>query len=182
MESPEGLAGDIVESVELGQEFIDKLDRELAELDGVIDRAVRDNEVVKRLQTIPGVGRVIATTLYATVGDIRRFRSARELCSYAGLVPSVRQSGDVERMGRITKQGNGALRSVLVQGAHRVSFLQSKQAEALRERFHRMYEHRGRRKIAIVATARHMLRIAYYVWRDEVPYRPPKSKEADEAR
>ena len=125
---------------------------------------------------------MIATTLYATVGDIRRFRSARELCSYAGLVPSARQSGDVERMGRFTKQGYGALRSVLVQGAHRVSLLNSKQGKALRERFERMYEHGGRRKIAIVATARHMLRIAYYVWRDEIPYKPPKSKEADEVR
>lgn len=61
---------------------------------------------VQRLQTIPAVGEKVALTIYAWVGDVSRFGTARQLCAYAGLVPSVRQSADKAVTGRITKEGS----------------------------------------------------------------------------
>jgi transposase len=55
------------------------------------------------LQTIPGVGQLAATTIYAWVGDVRRFPDAKALAAYAGLVPSARQSGEVQLLGSITR-------------------------------------------------------------------------------
>ncbi|MBK7583381.1 MAG: IS110 family transposase [Myxococcales bacterium] len=61
---------------------------------------------IARLTTIPAVGERVATMIHAWVGDVRRFRSARELASYAGLVPSVWQSDKAHRTGGITKEGS----------------------------------------------------------------------------
>jgi transposase len=105
------------------------------------------------------------------VGDVRRFPNAKALAAYAGLVPSVRQSGDVQRLGSITKTGSKALRSTLVQAAHvTASRCRSPEAEPLQAIAERVRGSRGRRKIAIVALARHLLRIAYYVLRDGTVY------------
>jgi transposase len=127
--------------------------------------------VVARLKTIPGIGPVAAATLFATIGDIGRFRNARMLAAYAGLVPSVRQSGDSNQVGRITKEGSRPLRAVLVQCAHVVTRSSNDASAPLRAYFDRIRGTRGRRKIALVALARHLLRIAFHVWKDATPYR-----------
>ncbi len=62
------------------------------------------------LTTIPGIGYFSALLIYAEIGDINRFPNSKKLCSYAGLVPTVRQSGNRVIRGRITKEGNGLLR------------------------------------------------------------------------
>jgi len=137
------------------------------------DREGHIHEAIGRLRTIPGVGELTATTIYAWVGDVRRFPDAKALAAYAGLVPSIRQSGEVQRLGSITKTGSKALRSTLVQAAHvlmsRCRSAETKPLQAIGERVHTS---RGRRKIATVALARHILRIAYYLLRDNTIYEP----------
>jgi len=174
LEQSMGLERDVLGAVGMSERFIAVFDEEVAYLDGKLAALTREVQEAQRLQTIPGIGPVTAMTIYACVGDIRRFPNARLLCAYAGLVPSVRQSGQVALHGRITKQGSGPLRSALIQGAHRVSVSKSSKAAPLACVYQRIRGSRGRRKIALVALARHLLRISYYVWRDNAEYDPQR--------
>jgi transposase len=97
---------------------VDFLGEEVAALDRQIaKRAVADPQF-RRLMTIPGVDVGTAAAVLASIGDIRRFSSARELVAYLGLDPTSRQSGESPaRGGRISKRGNPQARSVLVEAA-----------------------------------------------------------------
>jgi transposase len=80
----------------------------------------RANKASRRLETIPGVGVITATALVATIGDASQFRSGRQLAAWLGLVPRQHSSGGKERLGRISKRGDGYLRKLLVHGARTV--------------------------------------------------------------
>jgi len=80
----------------------------------------RANEASRRLETIPGVGVITATALVATIGDASQFNSGRQLAAWLGLVPRQYSSGGKERLGRISKRGDGYLRKLLVHGARTV--------------------------------------------------------------
>jgi transposase len=71
----------------------------------------------RRLETIPGVGYITATAIAATVTDPAQFRSGREFAAWLGLTPRQNSSGGKERLGRISKMGDGYLRTLLVVGA-----------------------------------------------------------------
>jgi transposase len=77
----------------------------------------RSNEASRRLETIPGVGVITATALVATIGDATQFHSGRQLAAWLGLVPRQHSSGGKERLGRISKRGDGYIRRLLVHGA-----------------------------------------------------------------
>ena len=74
-------------------------------------------EEVKRLQCLRGVSFITAVGLLAELGDLRRFKSARQLMAYTGLVPSENSSGNSVRRGRITKTGNATVRWMLIESA-----------------------------------------------------------------
>jgi transposase len=80
----------------------------------------RSSEASRRLATIPGVGVITATALVATIGDGSQFRSGRQLSAWLGLVPRQHSSGGKDRLGRISKRGDGYLRRLLVHGARTV--------------------------------------------------------------
>ncbi len=77
----------------------------------------RGNEASRRLEAIPGVGVITATALVATIGDASQFHSGRQLAAWLGLVPRQYSSGGKERLGRISKRGDGYIRRLLVHGA-----------------------------------------------------------------
>jgi len=77
----------------------------------------RENQTSQRLATIPGVGIITATALAASISDPGLFRSGREFAAFLGLVPRQNSSGGKDRLGRITKKGDGYLRKLLVVGA-----------------------------------------------------------------
>jgi len=77
----------------------------------------RQDEASQRLATIPGVGIITATALAASVTDPHLFRSGREFAAFLGLVPRQNASGGKDRLGRISKMGDGYLRKLLVVGA-----------------------------------------------------------------
>ena len=91
--------------------------RRIGELDERLRTRAREDEVCRRLMTIPGVGPITATALAATIGDAKAFASGRHLAAWLGLVPRQRSSGGKERLGGISKAGDGYLRRLLVQGA-----------------------------------------------------------------
>jgi len=146
---------------------IDFLDETLDRLAGEIDRRLLPFEpTIALLDTIPGVDRTGAMMLIAeTGGDMRRFPSDAHLCSWAALCPGQNESAGKRRSGA-TRHGNRYLRGTLIQCALAAT---RKQGSALQARYHRVKRHRGHKK-AIVAVAHQILRIAYFIMRDGVPY------------
>ncbi len=80
----------------------------------------RSSAASRRLAAIPGVGVITATALVATIGDASQFRSGRQLSAWLGLVPRQHSSGGKQRLGRISKHGDGYIRRLLVHGARTV--------------------------------------------------------------
>lgn len=153
------------EIITLGQR-IKSIDRELKQ-------RVRDDERVRRLCTIPGIGYVTATALVAFVGHVRRFRSGRYFASYLGLTPREWSSGARRWLGRISKRGDVYLRTLLIQGARSVLLSASRvqSLDRLRAWALRLKSTRGHNK-AVVAVANKMSRFVWAVWRDEREFEP----------
>jgi len=125
------------------------------------------------LMTIPGMGYYSALLTKSEIGDVNRFPSAKQLCSYAGLVPSTYASGNTCFHGHITKQGSRWLRWILVEAAiHAV-----KRPGVLR-RFYFKIERKKGGQIAKVAAARKLLEWIYHILRDGRTY-PEMEKIAD---
>ena len=76
----------------------------------------RANEASRRLATIPGIGPITASAIAATVPDAGQFSSGRQFAAWLGLTPKPRSSGGKERLGRISREGNGYIRRLLVIG------------------------------------------------------------------
>jgi len=127
----------------------------------------REAEAREILKTAPGVGPVTAEVVLSELGDISRFRNAKAVCAYAGLVPVVRQSGEKKSKDlKITKQGSGLLRWALVEAAWRL-VRESPKWAALFARL----RHRSGKKRAIVAVARKLLCVLYAMLRTSTPYK-----------
>ena len=88
---------------------------------------------MQRLLTIPGIGLLTATAIVGFVGDLRRFPSGRRFSSYLGLVPKENSSGDIRRLGRITKRGDSYLRTLLHAGRTRRAPSGQRQQEPARQ-------------------------------------------------
>jgi transposase len=127
----------------------------------------REAEARAILKTAPGVGFVTAEVILSELADISRFRSAKRVCAYAGLVPLVRQSGEKRSKDlKITKQGSGLLRWALVEAAWRLVRTSLKWGAL----FARL-RHRSGQKRAIVAVARKLLCVLYAMLKTSTPYK-----------
>ncbi len=93
------------------------LEPEIASAEQHIHAWHRSSEDSRHLESIPGIGPIIATALVASVSDPSIFKSGRELAAWIGLVPKQNSTGGKDRMGRISKQGDKYLRWLLVAGA-----------------------------------------------------------------
>ena len=96
-------------------------DREIEATTREIEELAKVDDRVDVLTQIRGVGRYTAMLIIAEIGDINRFPTARHVCSWAGLAPSVRSSDGKARLGHITRQGSPALRWALVEAAQKIT-------------------------------------------------------------
>lgn len=151
-------------------ERIALLSRQIHVLETVLLDHAEANPDFHRLRSIPGVGPTLALMILYEVGDISRFPSARDFCSYCRLVPGVAQSGDTSRRGRSSKQGNHYLKHAFSQAAvHAVRCYPN-----IRHAFERQQaKHRGRAKslIAYCVIAHKLGLAAYHVLRDATSYK-----------
>ncbi|MBI5035869.1 IS110 family transposase, partial [Candidatus Micrarchaeota archaeon] len=104
-----------------------------------VEVMAEDNYGARLLMTIPGVSHYSALMIMSEIGDFTRFPDAKHLCAYAGLVPSVYQSGKTRRTGHITKRGSRWLRWISIQCANRA--VQSN--NALRSFFSELEQSKG---------------------------------------
>ena len=119
---------------------------------------------MRRLQTIPGVGPRLSETVVAFLDDPNRFHNGKHVGSYVGLTPKQYQSGQMERQGRISGQGNKLLRNLLVEASW-VSLRYNPWASATYNRLLRGSP--SRKKIAITALARKLVVKCWAMLRDE---------------
>jgi transposase len=182
LKESEGADEILAQSLELCERMHSVLTEELKQVDALLHERAKSSPEVERLMTIPAVGERVALMIHAWVGEVSRFTSARQLASYAGLVPSVRQSGASHTLGGITRMGSPELRSMLVQAGHVLLFrCASETSLPLKALALRVHRGRARRKIAVVAAARYILRTAYYVLRDKTDYDPARLSPASSA-
>jgi len=139
--------------------------------DKQLQALARQLPTVEQLLTIPGIGILTATALLAFVGDVHRFRSCRHFASYLGLTPRERSSGTTRRMGRISKQGDVYLRTLLTHGARAVLWAATKhsQPDRLRTWALELQHRRGHNK-ATIALANKLARIVWAVWKRGTEY------------
>jgi transposase len=155
----QALPADERETVEACLRQVDFLAAEIAVIDRALAELALASEQMRRLMTLPGVNFVTAAALIGAIGDIDRFPTAAHLVSYIGFDPRVRQSGsEPARHGRISKQGPGEVRHLLVEAAWHAT----RSYGPLRVFAERIASKRGA-NVATVAVARKLVVIAWHM-------------------
>ena len=131
--------------------------------------AVRNDEVCRRLMTVPGVGPVVALTYRATVDVPARFRKSKSVGAVFGLTPARDQSGESDCPGAISRCGDEMMRTTLYEAAQ-VMLLRSAKWSWLKAWAMKIARHRGMKK-AIVALARRLAVIMHRIWIDGTEFR-----------
>jgi len=140
--------------LDLELKTLDVLWQQLQTVDTHLEKLAKQNNALKLLQTIPGVGRKTAEVIVAALDDPHRFQNARQVSAYAGLVPDQRQSGQTNRLGSITRRGSGLLRSALVEAAWAMLRYNPRAVQV----YQRICSgQKTRKKTAIIALARKLL-------------------------
>jgi transposase len=142
----------LTEQIEALTERVDTLERKIV-------AEVRRDDTMRRLTTIPGIGPITAATIQALVPDPGAFTSGRHFAAWIGLTPKMHSSGGKERLGKISKMGNPALRSLLVVGATAVS-RQVRRGATISPWLTALLARRPA-KVAAIALANKMARIAW---------------------
>jgi transposase len=140
-------------------EQIEALTERVDTLEGKIVAEVRRDDTMRRLTTIPGIGPITAATIQALVPNPGAFTSGRHFAAWIGLTPKMHSSGGKERLGKISKMGNPALRSLLVVGATAVS-RQVRRGATMSPWLTALLARRPA-KVAAIALANKMARIAW---------------------
>lgn len=140
----------------------------IAATESVIARLAANDEAVRLLRSVPGIGDFFSVLIRYEAGDISRFREAKKFASYTGLVPSTYSSGKRTIHGRLTKQGNKWLRWAFIEAVPPAV----RSSPYLRRYYERIKARRGR-KDARTATARKLAELAWTVWTERRCYREP---------
>jgi transposase len=170
----------------LGRQTLDRhlrqlrrLEEELTALTDELAVQAHADPRTRLLMTLPGVDFPVAQTLLAALGEVDRFPDGNRAAAYLGLVPSTHQSAEHCYHGRITKQGNSHARWMLVQAAQSLA----RHPGPLGVFFRRLQKKKNR-NVAVVATARKLVTIAWHMLRANEPYRyaQPATLEAKFSR
>jgi len=159
-----------LDSLELADAYEDRIislrrlighyDREIRRLDRQIHTWLRDDVGYREIQRIDGIGPVFAAVFVAEIGDVTRFTSPKQLCSWVGVTPRHRESDETVKRGPITKQGSALVRWAAIEAVARYQG-----GPPIRDAYRRIAETRGN-KIARVAAARRLLTLVFYGLRD----------------
>lgn len=135
-----------------------------------LQQVTQGNEMVRRLQTIPGVGPMTSYAMLAVVDDVSRFKNAGQFAAYLGLTPSVSASAEKRVLGNITRSGSEILRRYLIHGARAWMRYSPEKGDRNRIWAENVKDRRGMNK-SVVALAHRLARISFAVMRDQSEYR-----------
>ncbi len=141
----------------------------LARLTKQVQAIVREEEVCRRLMSVPGVGPITALAFRATIDRPERFRRSRDVGAHLGLTPARYQSGETDIQGKISRCGDELARTALYEAAHTL-LVRSKKWSALRAWGMRVARARGMAR-ARVAVARKLAVILHRMWSDGAEFR-----------
>ena len=157
--------------------LIDTFNKLIKQAEEKIRKVVKESEEGQFLISLPGIGFFLAYLVLVEIGEIGRFPSEKRLCSYAGLVPSVHQSGSRSYHGHVSHKCNRYLQWGMIEAAQRAKGI---------DPFLRSYAEKIRRKkgasVATVAVARRLMVIVYHLLKERRPYYPPKLKRNPSGR
>ncbi|MBB1492683.1 IS110 family transposase [Paracoccus sp. MC1854] len=121
VEDPDsGLPGPATATLQVLVVALAHLEIEIGKLDAEIARQAKENEVARRLMTVPGIGPLIATALAVLAPPPETFRKARDFAAWLGLTPRQHSTGGKQRLGATTRMGERSLRRLLILGANSV--------------------------------------------------------------
>jgi transposase len=140
-------------------ERLEFLERQCIPLENNVRMNARANDDVKLLMSIPGVDYYLASLLSSFIGDVNRFPSDDHLASFFGIVPTSRDSADVKRRGRMTKDGSSIARWALSVMVDTVT----QHNEPIREYYASVKKRTSSGKLAHVSTMRKLTRMLYHM-------------------
>lgn len=161
------------------QSLLELLKLTKAQIEGFEKRmkeTLASTKELQLLQTLPGVGFILAAVILLEVGDIKRFGSASQFCGYSGTTPRVHASGDRFRHGQLRNDVNRYLKWAFIEAANQVAVSRTrKPSRHVSELYLRIRKKRGHQKAA-GAVARHLAEATYYMLSKGVPYRDPGNR------
>lgn len=171
LQLPEATRGVLDDQVEL----LDLLEEQITEIETWMEANLQDDDVVRLLITIPGIGRILAHVIRAEIGEIERFGSRRHLNSYAGLAPLSDDSAERHGRRHCSPHCNHTLRWALIEAAGAVvGSKRTKTGLALRNLYARLTGRKGYAKQqAKVAVARELAQLVYIIWKSGEAYHEP---------
>ena len=121
VEDPDrGLPAEAIATLKVLVAALVHLEAEIKKLDGEIERRAKENEVARRLMTVPGIGPLIATAIAVLAPPPQTFRRGRDFAAWLGLTPRQHSTGGKQRLGATTRMGERSLRRLLILGANSV--------------------------------------------------------------
>jgi transposase len=167
------------ESVVEQLRMVDAVESQIVDCEKQLEVILYPNAERDLLKTLPCVGKILSAVIALEIGDVRRFGEAKHLVSYAGLVPSARESAERKRQGRCPRDCNVYLKWALVEAANLIASKQKiwpqRHAVKLYQRVKQNTKMHGK---ATMAVARHLAEASYWMLTKQEVYREPKSKAA----
>ncbi len=160
-------------------EMLDFLEMQIQDCERMLEQILEPNVERELLKTLPGVGPILSAVIALETGDVQRFPDAEHFVSYAGLVPTARQSAGRKRRSQCPQDCNIYLRWAFVEAANVVACQQARWTQAhvvkLYQRVHKKSKLHAK---AVVAVGRHLAEAAFWMLRKQQEYRAPGSNRS----
>jgi len=159
---------------------IGELTVRIHEVERQLEAISRQNPVIEHLRDIPGIGLLTSTALYASATDAKHFRNGRHLASWLGLTPREHSSGNIRKLGGISKRGDRYVRMLLTHGARAVllragQMQRAGQALNALQRWALALKERTHHNKATCALANKLARIAWATWMHGTVFDPDQA-------
>ena len=163
------------QSVRLMFEIIERIEERVKTIEKQLSELTKDDEMVNRLMTIRGCGKITAWTIRAYTEDISRFATAKKYAAFCGLVPWVQDSNETIHHGKITKRGPQELRTSFVQLVLGIRRCKDTSTWRMMQRYEYMKKNKGSGK-SIVAAARKLAEIVWAMLSDKKDFDTERMK------
>lgn len=164
-------------SVEEQLQLLDRVGDSISQAEKRILQVIKGDHAMQLLDTLPGVGPILAIVIALEVGDVKRFMTAEKLASYAGKVPRVNSSGGKTYYGRVRPDVNRYLKWAYTEAANVIVLQQHRLPDCHVLRLYwRVRKSHGHAK-AVTAVGRHMAEATYWMLKNDEPYREPANKQ-----
>lgn len=151
--------------------LIDVLEEQIDVIERELRRLGTDHRYLRLLMSAPGIGWVLGYTIAAEIGDVARFPAPAKLISYTGLCPRVRQSGEVDRRGALSKHGPPYLRWALIEAAHNAIRCYPPYRQLAERQRARLGKQRGG-SVAAITVARKLAEASWWMLTHDRPFAP----------